>query len=315
MESDSSSSSSSDSSSPPVWHGLAAGAASGLAARIVTFPTDTLKARLQIRGAINADAAYSSTFSAARHMLATEGPVGFYRGFGAVLWGLVPANLAYFGGYELGKAVMPSHWGIAGDMATGALAQVLAGVVYTPIDIVKERMQVQALMRGSYSYASPLHAFKALLGSGQGVRGLFRGYWATNCVWLPWNSLYIAGYEQLKRQSTAVLQLRDAQELPPLVVASCSAAAAAAAAVVTHPFDVVKTRLQVLTGQQSAQSLTAVKVAQQQLRVEGLGSFWHGLTPRLLNIAPGCALSWAMYEWLKGWLDNSSSSSSSRDLS
>jgi solute carrier family 25 citrate transporter 1 len=241
-------------------------------------------------------------------MLATEGPIGFYRGFGAVLWGVVPANLAYFGGYELGKAIMPGHWGMAGDMATGALAQVLAGVVYTPIDIVKERMQVQALMRGSYSYTSPLQAFKALLAGGQGLQGLFRGYWATNCVWLPWNAMYIAGYEQLKRDSTQLLQLRDAQELPPLVVASCSAAGAAGAAVVTHPFDVVKTRLQVLTGQQSAQSLTAVKVAQQQLRAEGLGSFWHGLTPRLLNIAPGCALSWAMYEWLKGRLDSSSSS-------
>jgi hypothetical protein len=32
---------------------------------------------------------------------------------------------------------------MAGDMATGAFAQVLAGVVYTPIDIVKERMQVR----------------------------------------------------------------------------------------------------------------------------------------------------------------------------
>ncbi|WIA39422.1 hypothetical protein OEZ86_005524 [Tetradesmus obliquus] len=200
----SSSTSSSSTSSPPVWHGLVAGAVSGLSARIVTFPTDTLKARLQIRGAVNADAVYSSTFSAARHMLATEGPIGFYRGFGAVLWGVVPANLAYFGGYELGKALMPGHWGMAGDMATGALAQVLAGVVYTPIDIVKERMQVQALMRGSYSYASPGQAFRALLGGGQGLRGLFRGYWATNCVWLPWNAMYIAGYEQLKRHSCAL---------------------------------------------------------------------------------------------------------------
>lgn len=42
---------------------------------------------------------------------------------------------------------MPQHWGMAGDMATGAFAQVLAGVVYTPIDIVKERMQVRLRLR------------------------------------------------------------------------------------------------------------------------------------------------------------------------
>ena len=42
---------------------------------------------------------------------------------------------------------MPQHWDMAGDMATGAFAQVLAGVVYTPIDIVKERMQVRLRLR------------------------------------------------------------------------------------------------------------------------------------------------------------------------
>lgn len=235
-------------------------------------------------------------------MLRTEGPSGFYKGFGAVLWGILPANLAYFGGYEAGKALIPRHWGIAGDMATGAIAQVLAGVVYTPIDIVKERMQVQALMHGAYNYTSPIEAFKSLAHQGQGLQGMFKGYWATNCVWLPWNALYIASYEQLKREATVVLHCDTAQQLPAWAVAGCSATAAAAAAVVTHPFDVVKTRLQVLSSQPAGQRLTAVNLAAQQLQREGLGSFWHGLTPRLLNIAPGCALSWALYEHLKAWL-------------
>eukprot|EP00879_Flechtneria_rotunda_P009839 GHRR01010291.1.p1 GENE.GHRR01010291.1~~GHRR01010291.1.p1 ORF type:complete len:308 (+),score=68.28 GHRR01010291.1:334-1257(+) len=287
----------------PVWHGLIAGATSGLAARLVTFPADTLKARLQIKGAVQvkgADAeAYSSTSAAARHMLRVEGPVSFYQGFGAVLWGIVPANFVYFGGYELGKKIMPVSWGpTSADLATGAFAQVLAGLVYTPIDIVKERMQVQGMLAGTYSYASPLDAFRSVIRQGQGVHGLFKGYWATNCVWLPWNALYVAGYEQLKRHCSNALGC-DVQQLQPWAVASCSATAAAAAAVVTHPFDVVKTRLQVLSAQQSQHGLTAVKVAEQQLYREGVSSFMHGLTARLLNIAPGCALSWAMYEYLK----------------
>eukprot|EP00878_Enallax_costatus_P009799 GHUV01010232.1.p1 GENE.GHUV01010232.1~~GHUV01010232.1.p1 ORF type:complete len:327 (+),score=71.21 GHUV01010232.1:516-1496(+) len=290
--------------SPPLWHAFVAGAVSGLAARIVTFPADTLKARLQVRGAVNADRVYTSTWAATRHMLRTEGPSSFYNGFGAVLWGILPANLAYFGGYETGKALVPRHWGIAGDMATGAIAQVLAGVVYTPIDIVKERMQVQALMHGTYNYATPIEAFKSLTHQGQGLQGMFKGYWATNCVWLPWNALYIASYEQLKREAKVVLHCKTVEQLPPWAVAGCSATAAAAAAVVTHPFDVVKTRLQVVSSQQAGQQLTALKLASQQLQLEGLGSFWHGLTPRLLNIAPGCALSWALYEHLKAWLDS-----------
>ena len=234
---------------------------------------------------------------------------------------VVTRIVPYAAGYETGKRLMPASWGIGADMATGAFAQVLAGVVYTPIDIVKERMQVQAMMRSSYSYASPLDAFRSLLHTGQGLRGIFKGYWATNAVWLPWNTLYIAGYEQLKRAAAASMhdtssgsqhspqhQLQDVQQqqqqLPAWVIAGCSATSAAAAAIVTHPFDVVKTRLQVLSAQPQHAGLTALQVATQQLQREGLGSFFHGLTPRLLNIAPGCALSWALYEQLKAWLDS-----------
>lgn len=72
-----------------------------------------------------------------------EGIAGFYRGFGVILWGSVPGNVAYFGGYELGKALVPTGWGVAGDMAVGAIAQIVAGAVYNPIDIIKERMQAQ----------------------------------------------------------------------------------------------------------------------------------------------------------------------------
>lgn len=75
-------------------------------------------------------------------MAAAEGVAGFYRGFGAILVGVVPASAAYFGGYESGKLLVGGGGGVAGDMAVGLWAQLVAGVVYTPIDIVKERLQV-----------------------------------------------------------------------------------------------------------------------------------------------------------------------------
>ena len=47
------------------------------------------------------------------------------------------------GSYESGKALVPAGHGMLGDMAVGVWAQLVAGVVYTPIDIVKERLQVR----------------------------------------------------------------------------------------------------------------------------------------------------------------------------
>lgn len=73
----------------------------------------------------------------------SEGIQGFYRGFGAVLAGVVPATALYFGGYESGKRLLPADAGIVGDMFVGCYAQALAGVAFTPVDIIKERMQVR----------------------------------------------------------------------------------------------------------------------------------------------------------------------------
>ncbi len=105
-------------------------------------------------------------------------------------------------------------------------------------------LQVQSLMGKAYSYGSARQGFAALLHQG-GPRALFKGYWATNSVWLPWNILYISAYEASKAGLAQQLQLPQGADLPGWGYAGASAGSAAAAALLTHPADVVKTRLQV----------------------------------------------------------------------
>lgn len=57
--------------------------------------------------------------------------------------GAAPAQAFYFGGYEVGRQLVPPGTGVAGDMAVGCIAQVIAGTAFTPVDIVKERLQVR----------------------------------------------------------------------------------------------------------------------------------------------------------------------------
>lgn len=220
----------------------AAGATSGFLSRVITFPFDTLKARIQIYGALHHGKRVRST-KAAHKLYQSEGVRGFYRGFGTIILGTIPAQALYFGGYELGKQVFPRSWGVFADLGTGCLAQLVAGVAFTPIDVVKERMQVQTMMRGQITYVNALHAFESIIAS-HGLIGLMRGYWATNGVWFPWNALYISLYEALKRQAAAKLDFGDGEQLPAAVTATISFSAASAATVLTHPADVVKTRLQ-----------------------------------------------------------------------
>lgn len=103
------------------------------------------------------------------------------------------------------------------------------------------------------------------------------------------------------------------QETPPppaCVVLFSSAAAASGAALVTHPLDVVKTRMQVLSGGgggggnssplpssfPNPKEITARSVAAAAWRTEGASAFWAGAGPRALQLAAGTALQWLMYE-------------------
>mmetsp|Transcript_8646 Transcript_8646/g.24860 ORF Transcript_8646/g.24860 Transcript_8646/m.24860 type:complete len:310 (+) Transcript_8646:278-1207(+) len=282
-----------------IWKGLYAGALSGLASRFVVYPFDTLKSQLQVQGGLQGAPAHRSLATAALQVGRTEGLPGFYRGFSTILAGVIPANMAYFGGYELGKAMVPSDWGILGNMATGAIAQVTAGVVFNPIDIIKERMQVQKLMSGVYSYGSSLDALKDLLRQ-DGPGGLLRGYWVTNSVWIPWNILYISSYEASRGMvAREMCKVGKVDDLPAWAIAACAAGSGGAAAIVTNPADVVKVRLQVLSAGKVGAGLSASKIAREIWLKEGLAGFFAGTSARVMSIAPGCAISWLLYENIK----------------
>lgn len=265
----------------------------GSISRIVTYPADTIKARIQVQGAGEASATYRSAHHALRCVLRVEGPAGLYRGIVPVLAGALPGTMAYYWvsasalgcactplqlpwapqpthttrthhtqGYEVGKRASPLLlWDGASDAAAdlttgtqritsrvaaerggcgrareatqcvalpafaGAVAQMTAGLLYTPMDVVKERMQARAGARVVHwtaqmpstasqgprrclqnsGWLPQMHGFLrgASFGSAgvvvrslvaqHGPLGLFRGYWLTNSVWIPWNALYVTG--------------------------------------------------------------------------------------------------------------------------
>ena len=88
-----------------------------------------------------------------RTVLAVDGPIGLYRGYGLCLLGSAPANALYFSSYKWLKRVSARGEGSAGgtsfgrDAACGFSAEVIAAGLWTPLDVVKQRMQARALSR------------------------------------------------------------------------------------------------------------------------------------------------------------------------
>jgi solute carrier family 25 citrate transporter 1 len=140
-----------------------------------------------------------------------------YRGFGAAALGAPMASGMYFLGYETTKKTLKKirrerrREGAFNDddheeeeednkttiymidnIITGVVAQAFAGIAYTPVDVVKERMQVSSVLptnlktNNGVDYRNAFDALKTIV-KNEGIKnGLMRGYWAQNFVWWPW---------------------------------------------------------------------------------------------------------------------------------
>ncbi|CAE8720927.1 unnamed protein product [Polarella glacialis] len=247
---------------PPVVHTVLASAMSGFMSRIPCHPMDTIKARLQ--------SAHGSHYTGIAHCLrltlAEEGFRGLYRGFGAVAVAGTPAACVYLTTYEVLKSKLVSkdskNTAFLGHFWAGMGAEAASCLVFVPVDVIKERLQVQqsppgaalraeACSSGSRSgrssavpaYSGSWDAFRVISRS-EGILGLYKGYYATLASFGPFSALYFVFYEQARAVLGAVSGRSDSASLPAGLTMAASAGAGAAAAVVTCPLDLAKLRLQ-----------------------------------------------------------------------
>ncbi len=70
------------------------------------------------------------------------------------------------------------------------------------------------------------------------------------------------------------------------------------------PIDTIKTRLQKTPGVLGETAVSRiVSIAKNMFKQEGVHAFYKGITPRIMRVAPGQAVTFTVYEWLKGWLE------------
>ncbi|KAF3039949.1 hypothetical protein E8E12_008874 [Didymella heteroderae] len=130
-----------------------AGLLGDLAAAPSYVPSEVLKTRLQLQGRynnpyFNSGYNYRSTTDAARMIVKTEGFSALFHGYKATLWRDLPFSALQFTFYEKERDVAKNYMGsnnigLLLEIATAASAGGAAGVITTPLDVVKTRIQVQ----------------------------------------------------------------------------------------------------------------------------------------------------------------------------
>lgn len=83
-------------------------------------------------------------------------------------------------------------------LSGGIFAEIIACIIYVPVDVTKERLQISTLSSKKV-YKNSLDCFKNILAN-EGLMGIYKGYFGTVLSFGPFSGLYFLGYEFLKKE-------------------------------------------------------------------------------------------------------------------
>ncbi len=315
---------------------MLASASAGVISRVLCHPLDTCKARLQ-----NPGSEFTSTWQVVRQTLRHEGVGGLYRGLGTVVIIGTPAFVLYLATYEHAKRTLGALPALQGDYAfvghflSGMAAETVSCLVYVPVDVVKERLQVQRRLRTGQEISGALpmyrgtwHALSTIMET-EGLRGVYRGYGATLLSFGPFSAFYFLFYEKFKHWSARSVGATTQEEVPFYLTLASAAGAGGLASWITNPVDLVRLRLQVQRGGASSSSssmegskphahhshpspspLGSLPAVEQYrntwdgltkvYRREGFYGWFRGSGARIAFYTPSTMISMSLYDTLKG---------------
>jgi len=250
---------------------------------------------------------FNGTMDAIVKISRTEGVSSLWSGLSPTLVLAIPTTMIYFTTYEQLKCMMNTRYvkyqelkGIVVSenadapswisMTAGGLSRTWAVSLVNPLELVRTKMQSQKMKLNQVQ-----SCIKDLVKT-RGVMGLWSGYTATLLRDVPFSALYWPLYEQ-----TRLLFGYDSF----FVNFVSGAVAGSVASTVTLPFDVIKTTKQIEIGErdimqvQKGVTRSNKQIVRDILKEQGVRGLYSGLTPRILKVAPACAIMISSYEYFK----------------
>lgn len=268
----------------PFLMDLIAGGCCGLAVDFCLFPIDTCKTRLQSE----------------EGFMKAGGFRDIYNGLMPVLAGSVPIAATFFCVYGLIRSLLYSiiapgidpdtldfFTNFAVNSVAASLGEIFAGLIRTPIEIVKQRRQVSAVQFRAVDILMQAYKSDGL------YNGIYRGYGVTIMRDIPFSMIQYPLWELLKIAAARV----TGQPPAVLTVASFGSIAGAVAAAITCPLDVAKTRIQ-LADRNAEQISTRnpFKVLCKIYRDDGCAGLFGGFVPRVMWTTIGGFIWFGTYE-------------------
>ncbi|XP_017485319.1 PREDICTED: mitochondrial basic amino acids transporter isoform X1 [Rhagoletis zephyria] len=196
---------------------LLAGAVSGFAQSIACSPMELAKTRMQLQHLNPKAPQFQSPFKCIRHIIATDGFKGAFRGLGMTALRDVPGFSAYFVSYEWLMSLREKP-NVAHALIAGGLAGIASWLVCYPIDVIKTLLQADGM------HSAPVYkgAWNCAVKNYQkdGLRFFFRGFTSTIIRAFPANAAcfyVVAWILGLAKHTSLNVELQTAD---PLAIAS-----------------------------------------------------------------------------------------------
>ncbi|XP_077991991.1 mitoferrin-1-like [Glandiceps talaboti] len=276
---------------------MMAGAMAGIMEHCVMYPVDCVKTRMQNLKP-HAKANYRNIVHAFGTIMREEGIFRTVRGVNVVAFGAGPSHALYFASYEKIKKELskkPGQNPLANAMA-GVVATFMHDGVMTPIDVIKQRIQV---------YSSPhkgvMDCIRTIYRT-EGIRAFYRSYTTQLTMNIPFQSIHFMTYEFSQEK------LNPKREYCPMTHIMSGAIAGAVAAAITTPLDVCKTLLNTqercIVSRVESDTISGMMNAFRTVyQCCGFTGYFRGVSARIIYQMPSTALSWSVYEFFKFFIN------------
>ncbi|KAL1321669.1 hypothetical protein HN51_066537 [Arachis hypogaea] len=175
--------------------------------------------------------------------------------------------------------------------SAGAIAGAAAKTVTAPLDRIKLLMQTHGVRVGQESAKKAMSFIEAItvIAKEEGIKGYWKGNLPQVIRVVPYSAVQLFAYEIYKK----IFRGQNG-ELSVVARLTAGAFAGMTSTFITYPLDVLRLRLAVEPGYR-----TMSQVALGMIREEGIASFYRGLGPSLIAIAPYIAANFCVFDLLK----------------
>ncbi|KAM9784470.1 probable mitochondrial glutathione transporter SLC25A39 isoform X1 [Syngnathus typhle] len=247
---------------------------------------------------------FSGTLDAFVKISRHEGLKSLWSGLPPTLVMAVPATVIYFTCYDQLRDFLRVRMGFHGEhipLLAGGLARLGAVTVISPLELIRTKMQSRRL-----TYSELCVCMRSSVAQG-GLMSLWRGWGPTVLRDVPFSAIYWFNYELMKARLCQRSQIAQANFT---ISFTAGAASGTIAAILTLPFDVVKTRRQIQLGEMdtlaalSNKTVSTWRIMRDIWSEVGYRGLFAGFLPRVIKVAPACAVMISSYEFGKAFFQN-----------